>query len=150
MNKTGDDFLINLDEEKLYTEGHELVKKLLNILQTYKSYGAVDRAKKFYDDYSKVPEEYTKVRDIIKSRKKPGQLRMFANIEMNETPKPSSLSQTPSKFTLNTYTEDLNGLILSFADRYPFTEDLYYSTMTEWNLHKDSLRVTDEELKSFA
>lgn len=75
---------------------------------------------------------------------------MFANIEMNDTPKPNSLSQTPSKFTLNAYSEDLNGLILSFADRYPFTEDLYYSTMTEWNLHKDSLRVTDEELKSFA
>lgn len=72
MNKTGDDFVINLDEEKLYSEGHELVKKLLNILQTYKSFGAVDRAKKFYDEYSQVPEEYTKVRDIIKSRKKPG------------------------------------------------------------------------------
>lgn len=72
MNQTGDDFIINLDEEKLYSEGHELVKKLLNILQTYKSFGAVDRAKKFYDEYSQVPEEYTKVRDIIKSRKKPG------------------------------------------------------------------------------
>jgi len=39
----------------MFTEGHQLVTNLLHILQTYKSSGAVDRAKKFYDKYSEVP-----------------------------------------------------------------------------------------------
>ena len=37
----------------MFTEGHEQVKNLLHIMQTYKSAGAVDRAKKFYDKYAK-------------------------------------------------------------------------------------------------
>jgi dipeptidyl-peptidase III len=55
LNEKKDYFHIKLDKELMFTEGHELVKNLLHIMQTYKSSGAVDRAKKFYDKYSEVP-----------------------------------------------------------------------------------------------
>ena len=51
-NKDFSDFKINIDKENLINEGHSLIGKLLNILQVYKSSGSVERAKKFYDDYS--------------------------------------------------------------------------------------------------
>ena len=44
-----DTFWTVVDKDLLATEGHELIGKLLLILHTYKSAGAVDRAKKFYD-----------------------------------------------------------------------------------------------------
>lgn len=120
-------------------------------MQTYKSFAAADRAKKFYDDYSTVPEKYIKIRNIVKSKKKSGKLRMFANIEVEKRNGGHSLTETETEkaensFFINSYSEDLNGLILSFADRYPFSEDLYYSMMNEWNVHKDGLKVTEKEL----
>lgn len=45
---------IHLNKENLMTEGKKLISEFLVILQTYKSSGAVDRAKAFYDKYSKV------------------------------------------------------------------------------------------------
>ena len=36
------------------TEGKQLIKEFLIILQTYKSSGCIERAKAFYDHYSKV------------------------------------------------------------------------------------------------
>ena len=63
---------MKVDKEALYVEGHELVGKLLNIMQVYKSSGAVDRAKKFYEQYSQVPEEMLKVRELMKKKKRAG------------------------------------------------------------------------------
>ena len=63
---------MKVDKEALYGEGHELVGKLLNIMQVYKSSGAVDRAKKFYEQYSQVPEEMLKVRELMKKKKRAG------------------------------------------------------------------------------
>lgn len=76
-----EDFKIHLNKDLLMTEGHELVGKLLNILQVYKSSGAVDRAKKLYDEYSAVPDLFLKYRDIMISKRKPGQLRGYFNLE---------------------------------------------------------------------
>jgi len=52
MDNEKDTFYTVVDKDLLATEGHELIKNLLLILHTYKSVGAVDRAKKFYDFYS--------------------------------------------------------------------------------------------------
>ena len=45
---------IHLNKENLMVEGKKLIREFLIILQTYKSSGAVERAKAFYDHYSKV------------------------------------------------------------------------------------------------
>lgn len=52
----GDDMRIHLNKENLWNEGRKLISEFLVILQTYKSSGAVDRAKAFYDKYSEVNE----------------------------------------------------------------------------------------------
>jgi len=51
-----DDFQINLDMELLYTEGRELIRDLLVVLQTFKSSGCLERGNKFYAEYSEVSE----------------------------------------------------------------------------------------------
>ena len=39
------------------------------------------------------------------------------------------------------YPETFEGVISSYADRYPFTPELYWQVKNEWDKHKDSLRV---------
>jgi len=51
-----DDFQINLNEELLFTEGRELIKDLLIVLQTFKSSGCLERGTKFYAEYSAVDD----------------------------------------------------------------------------------------------
>jgi len=46
-----------LNQENLVKEGKELIKEMLIVLQVYKSSGAVDRAVKWYGEYSAV-EDY--------------------------------------------------------------------------------------------
>ena len=53
-----DDFVIHLNKERLCTEGKVLIKDLLIVLQTYKSSGAFERGKKFYDEYSAVSDYF--------------------------------------------------------------------------------------------
>lgn len=65
MGKDEDDFRIHLNEKALNTEGKELIKKLLIILQTYKSSGAADRARAFYAKYSEVSDYFIRVRDLV-------------------------------------------------------------------------------------
>ena len=54
--KGDNDFVIHLDQELLISEGKELIRQLLVVLQTYKSSGAEERGRKFYDEYSEVSD----------------------------------------------------------------------------------------------
>jgi dipeptidyl-peptidase-3 len=113
-NSTGENFDLKVDRDALYGEGHELVGKLLHIMQVYKSAGAVDRAKKFYDQYSQVPEQMLKVRELMKKKKRASSLALYSNIELKDA-KPSSATAVPkNQLSLNNYEEDLLGLINSF------------------------------------
>ena len=59
------DMRIHLNKENLMTEGKQLIKEFLLIIQTYKSSGAVDRATAFYNHYSKVEGIFLQIRDIV-------------------------------------------------------------------------------------
>lgn len=73
-------FYININEENMNKEGHELIAKMLHTLQVYKSTGAVDRAREFYMHYSTVKPEDLEIRkSIIKKKQAPG-LRIFSNM----------------------------------------------------------------------
>ena len=39
------------------------------------------------------------------------------------------------------YSEDINGVIMSWADRYPFTHQLYQEVIQEWDQYKNYLKV---------
>lgn len=87
------DFRIKLNKELLMTEGHELIGKLLNTLQVYKSSASYDRGKKLYDDYSTVSDHFLKYREIVISKRKPGYLHSYPNLVLNSQKGASSLSQ---------------------------------------------------------
>jgi dipeptidyl-peptidase-3 len=69
-----------LDEANLISEGKGLISKLLVVLQTYKSSGCVERGKKFYDEYSEVPDFFLKIREIVLRNKKPRRLELNNNL----------------------------------------------------------------------
>ncbi len=110
----GEDFYIHLNKQNLMNEGKELIRKFLVILQTYKSAGAVDLATKWYAEYSQVDEFFLKVRDLVIKKKKPRRIELNNNlIRYNE--------QVIEPIV---YPESFEGIIKSFADRFPATEEL--------------------------
>jgi dipeptidyl-peptidase-3 len=83
LDEAKNEFFIHLNEENLFKEGKEMIRYFLVCLQTYKSSGAVDRAKKFYDKYSDVPEWMAKINEIVKKNRKAPYLRSFIQSKLN-------------------------------------------------------------------
>ena len=63
-------------------EGKDLITKLLLIIQTYKSSGAVDRGTAFYEKYSKVEGMFLQIRDIVINEKKPRRIELNNNLRL--------------------------------------------------------------------
>ena len=118
-----EDFRIHLNQENLVTEGKELIKQLLIVLQTYKSSGAVERGTKWYNDYSTVDDFFLKVRTIVTAKKKPRRVELNNNlVRYNEK-------------AINPiyYPETLESIILSYADRFNFNKKLYTQMKGVWD-----------------
>jgi dipeptidyl-peptidase-3 len=104
-------FLIHLDRELLWTEGQKLIRDFLMILQTYKSTGCIERAKKFWDHYSHVYGLFHDIRDIVIDKKKPRRIELNNNlVRYNE-----------STIAVTRYPEKQEAIIHSFIDRFPPT-----------------------------
>ena len=126
-----DDFRIHLDKELLFKEGQKHISDLLIILQTYKSSGATERAKAFYDKYSAVDEYFLKVRDIVINKKKPRRVELNNNLNRIDE----------SQIEPVVYPETFEGIIQSYADRFPFNQAFVDQIIGEWNKTKEHLRV---------
>ena len=113
----------------LVTEGKQLIRDFLIILQTYKSSGSAERATKFFTYYSTVNEFMMKVRTLVASRKKPRRLELNNNlVRFNEkTVEPVC------------YPQCFEGIIASYADRYAVTENA--AILAEWAKTGKHLRV---------
>ena len=122
---------IHLNKENLMTEGKQLIKEFLIILQTYKSSGAVERAKAFYDHYSKVEGIFLQIRDIVIEKKKPRRVELNNNL----------VRYNASTVEPVTYPECFEGIIASYADRYPTNMDLLKRIESEWAKTAQYLRV---------
>ena len=92
---------------------------------------------------------FLKYRDIVISRRKPGELRGYPNLEIKSK---LSLSQSkgkgieqPTKVVIKDYEESIHGLIMTFTDRYPFNQKLYDQVNKEWGKHKDDLKIIVEK-----
>lgn len=125
-----DGFLFHLNKENLMAEGRELIKEFLIILQTYKSSGAVERAQKMYAHYSKVDGDFLKMRDLVIANKKPRRVEVQTNL----------MRYNEKSIQPMNYPECFEGLIHSFADRFPFNEELVQQVMSQWIPNKDDLR----------
>ena len=122
---------IHLNKENLMAEGKELIRKFLIILQTYKSSGAVDRAKAFYDHYSKVEGQFLEMRNIVIATKKPRRIELNNNL----------FRYNSSTIEPIVYPECFEGIIASYADRYPCTRTFIDKMKNEWAATSAHLRV---------
>jgi dipeptidyl-peptidase-3 len=112
-----------LNKENLVKEGKELIRKFLVILQTYKSSGAIELATKFYAEYSHVDEFFLKVRELVVAKKKPRRIELNNNlVRYNE-----------KVIEPATYPESFEGIIHSYADRFPATRSLLDQIIAEWD-----------------
>jgi dipeptidyl-peptidase-3 len=132
VGENQDDIRIHLDQANLVSEGKELIRQLLVVLQTYKCSGNVTLGKQFYDSHSEVSDFFLKVRGIVLARKKPRRVELNNNlIRLNE-----------SNVFPRTYPETFESIILSYADRYQFNKRLYNQVKGVWDEHKSALRVS--------
>jgi len=113
------------------TEGKQLIKDFLMTIQTYKSSGAVERGTAFYHHYSKVEGIFLQIRDIVIEKKKPRRIELNNNLVRY-----SSATVEPMM-----YPECFEGIIASYADRYPCTKELLTTIQGEWASTADELRV---------
>jgi hypothetical protein len=131
----------------------------------------VERARKLYDDLSQVSDEWLDILNIVKSKKKPGWMRLFSNLQKPHVHLPKNEEHdwrsSPEIITaekieerkfieresglpqIKDYPESIEGLILSYQDRYPFNFNLYKQMMLEWLPHKDDLRVGENVEASY-
>jgi dipeptidyl-peptidase-3 len=101
------------------------------ILQTYKSSGAIELATKFYAEYSQVDDFFMKVRDLVIAKKKPRRIELNNNlVRYNE-----------KVIEPTVYPESFEGIIHSYADRFPATKTLLDQIISEWDKTKAFLRV---------
>lgn len=126
-----EDFRIHLDKDLLMTEGRELLRQFLIVLQTYKSSGANERGTKWFNEYSEVSDFLLKVRQIVVDKKLPRGMCLQNNL----------VRYTEECIEPINYPEKMQGIILSYADRYQFNKKLYKNVMGIWNEHKASLKV---------
>ncbi len=118
-----DDFRIHLNKENLVKEGYELIKKFLLILQTYKSSGCIERAAAFYNKYSEVNGIFLQIREIVLSKKKPRRIDLNNNLVRYNEQLIEPLH----------YPESFEGIIHSYADRFPFNKDFQDEIVAEWD-----------------
>ena len=125
-----DEFFIHLDQALLVSEGKELIRQLLMVLQTYKSSGAAERGTKWYNDYSAVGESFLKIRDIVIAKKKPRRLDLNNNL----------VRYSEKSIEPVCYPENFQGVILSYADRFAFNKKLFDQVKGVWDEHKDAIK----------
>jgi len=113
------------------SEGKQLIRDFLLILQTYKSSGAVDRAKTFYDHYSKVEGVFLQLRDIVIASKRPRVLKLNNNlVRFNE-----------NNIEPLHYPECFEGMIAAYQDRFPTDIPFLSKIYREWDKTASFMRV---------
>ena len=91
----------------------------------------MERGAKFYAEYSEVSDFFLTIRKIVEKSKKPRRVEMNTNL----------IRYNSQVIEPMVYPESFEGLILSYADRYPYSKKLYSQVTDIWNQHKESLRV---------
>ena len=128
---TEDNVLIHLNKDNLWTEGREMITKFLTIIQTYKSSGCIERAAQFYGKYSEVDEKMLQIRRIVIDKKKPRRLDLNNNLVRYNEQLIEPLH----------YPESFEGIIHSYADRFPFNREFRDQIVSEWDKTKHHLKI---------
>jgi dipeptidyl-peptidase III len=103
------DVIIHLNRELIATLGRQVVGDFLLKLQVYKSLGDVKNGTKFYNEYSEVPEDMARLREVVMARKEPRKLLI----------QPHMYKDSDGKIQLKSFPSTPEGMIESFVTRFP-------------------------------
>ena len=114
------DVEVILNRSLISTVGKDTVGDFLLKLQVYKSLGDAENGTKFYNEYSEVPEEMAKLREIVMARKEPR--KILIQPHMKKDPSDGTIK-------LQTFPCTPSGMVESFVARFPAEDkeliDLY-------------------------
>lgn len=109
--KDGKDwFTLHINRELIKEHGFKALSEFLHKLHVYKSMGDFETAEKFFMGYSQPNEELLKVREIVINNKKPRRVELQPNIQ---------LAKDNLSVEYKDYSEDLEGVVMSFVERWP-------------------------------
>jgi dipeptidyl-peptidase-3 len=121
------DVEVVLNRELIPTVGRKVVGDFLLQLQVFKSLGDVENGSKFYNEYSHVPAEMAKLREIVMARKEPRKLLIQPH-----------MYKDGDAIKIQPFPSTVEGMIESFKARFPAEDpelmDLY---------HADKVAMTD-------
>jgi dipeptidyl-peptidase-3 len=86
--------------------GLDIITRMLRPMHIWKCLGNVEEARKFWETYTHVNEDFLKKRKIIKENEIPRRLELYSNLEVDGD----------SVVTVD-YPETMEGIIKSFVDR---------------------------------
>lgn len=111
---TENDLLITLDRSAIKGAGRCAIGHFLLQLQVYKATGNVEAAQKLYNHYAEVTEPWLSWRSIVLAKKQPRKMFVQANTVVEN-----------SDVKMKSYDASVDGLILSWVERFPNTKPLY-------------------------
>jgi len=107
------DVHVVLNRKLISTLGKKIIGEFLLKLQVYKSLGDIVSGSTMYNQYAEVPEEMSKLREIVMARKEPRKLLI----------QPHMYKGDDNGVKLQTFSGTPEGMIESFKSRFP-AEDL--------------------------
>lgn len=115
-----DYFTLHVDRSMLRGDGFKALSEFLHKLHVYKSMGDFETAEKFFMGYSYPDETMLKVREIVIANKKPRRIELQPNL---------FLSKNGLGAEYKDYSEDLEGVITSYCERFPdaFQADVWHT-----------------------
>lgn len=105
------DIEICLDRSLIPTVGRKAISAFLLKLQTHKSLADLEAGSTMYKNYSAVPSEMAKMREIVMARKEPRKLLVQSHMEVVEN--------SGTKVSLRTFAASPVGMVESFIARFP-------------------------------
>ncbi|KAJ3341906.1 hypothetical protein HDU93_003727 [Gonapodya sp. JEL0774] len=107
IDETSDnDLIIRMDKSKIRTVGMKAVGEFLQKLHVYKCTADIENGKRFYEDYTAVPEQWAGLREIVLAKKLPRKLFVQGNTKIVD-----------GKVVWVDYEATPEGLIQSWLDR---------------------------------
>lgn len=100
------DAVVTLDRAKILTVGKAAIGDFLTRLQVFKATADIQRGQKLYDEFTAVPDDWLKLRDLVVAKRQPRKVFVQANTKL-----------MGDKVELVEYDATPEGIIQSFIER---------------------------------
>lgn len=100
------DAVVQLDRAKIQTVGKQAIGDFLSRLQVFKATADIQNAGALYDEFTSVPDDWLKLRDLVLNKRQPRKVFVQANTKVTE-----------QKVEFIDYEPTMTGMIQSFAER---------------------------------